>query len=66
MEQKKPTRKEQRLIPMSESEPKVLTRSTHTHLCEECGGSFMCDGKESVENCRLPRICRRCAELKSI
>ena len=47
---------------MSEVEPKVLTRSTHTHLCKECGGSFTCYGKEAAETCLAPRICQRCVE----
>ena len=50
---------------MTEAEPTILTRSTHTHLCEDCGGRFMCEGIESVENCQLPRICERCAEMHS-
>lgn len=37
------------------------TLRTHTHLCEECRSSFMCEGKESAETCSLARICPRCA-----
>lgn len=45
-------------------DPEIQPRSSHTHLCEECGKRYMCETRGPEEACARPYLCQRCVEAK--
>src|SRR5579872_1082898 len=45
---------------VKDAQPTILIRSSHTHLCIECGKSFMCEQAGAAEECKAQRVCQGC------
>lgn len=42
----------------------IQPRTTHTHLCDECGKRYMCETRGPEDACSSPHLCPRCVEAK--
>jgi predicted enzyme related to lactoylglutathione lyase len=40
--------------------PPIHTRTSHTHLCEDCGKRYMCERRGPPDSCPPPHLCSRC------